>query len=140
MDGFNGTLLTLTAPARFFRLHLGPERVPRLGASARGQNDMAQGERDQLWILDVAGKRLMEAWSLPNQRAADEAAGPGNPGLRPHRAGELTSRLSDRTCARLIRRSMGNSSLRSRAGRILRLYAHQAIEREARRPARCAAV
>ena len=59
IGGFKGKQLTLTAPASFSGCTLAPGgyRVWELPLGAT--NDMNPGDRDQVWILDVNGQRLV---------------------------------------------------------------------------------
>ncbi len=75
IDGFHGKQLTLTAPASLAGCTLSPEGDMRIWDYPLGATyGMAAGERDTLWILDVAGQRLViDAPEPPGQTAATKA-------------------------------------------------------------------
>lgn len=75
LGGYQGKQLTLTAPASFAGCTLtsdGQFRIWQLPLGAT--NDMAAGERDQIWILDVSGQRLVIDTPQPTDETAPEAA------------------------------------------------------------------
>jgi len=68
LGGYQGKQLTLTAPASFDGCTLSPDgfRVWQLPLGAN--NDLTPGEADKVWILDVAGQRLViDAPQFPDQ-------------------------------------------------------------------------
>jgi hypothetical protein len=73
--GYSGKQLTLTAPATFGQCILtadGTYEVWELPLGAT--NDLTPGEIDRVWILDVAGQRLViDAPETPNETAQDSA-------------------------------------------------------------------
>ncbi len=69
VGGYQGKQLTLTAPASASGCTDGSFGVWQLPQGAT--NDLTPGEADRLWILDVAGQRLViEAAETPGQAAA----------------------------------------------------------------------
>jgi hypothetical protein len=68
VGGYHGKQLTLTAPTTLAACSVW--QLP-LGAT----NTMVPGERDQYWILDVNGQRLViDSHEVPSESAADKAA------------------------------------------------------------------
>jgi hypothetical protein len=71
MSGYQGRQLTLTAPASFDGCTLTPDGSFRVWELPLGAtNDMAPGQVDRVWILDVDGERLViDAQEQPGQAA-----------------------------------------------------------------------
>jgi hypothetical protein len=75
LGGYQGKQLTLTAPASFAGCTLSSDGQFRIwGLLLGATNDMSAGERDQIWILDVGGRRLVIDAPQPTDETAAEAA------------------------------------------------------------------
>ncbi len=71
VSGYRGKQLTLTAPSSFAGCTLTPDGGFRIWELPLGAtNDMAPGQSDRVWILDVDGERLViDAQERPGQTA-----------------------------------------------------------------------
>ena len=75
LAGYQGKQLTLTAPASFAGCTLSADGAFRIWELPLGAtNDLTAGERDQVWILNVGGQRLViDAPQTRGETAADIA-------------------------------------------------------------------
>ena len=74
MGGYQGKQLTLTAPASFAGCTLSPDGFRVWEYPLGATNVLTPGQRDQVWILDVGGERLViDAPEVPGQTAATTA-------------------------------------------------------------------
>ena len=75
VDGYQGKHLTMTAPASSAGCTLAEGQFFRVWELPLGaRNDMRPGERDEVWILDVDGQRLVLYTNYrPGHTAADQA-------------------------------------------------------------------
>jgi len=73
--GYQGKQLTLTAPASFDACTLSPEGTFQVWQLPLGGNyEMAPGQHDRVWILDVDGQRIViSAIEAPGQSPQDKA-------------------------------------------------------------------
>ncbi len=75
ISGYQGKLLTLTAPDTFTGCTLAPGTNFRVWVLPLGAtNDMSRGERQRVWILDVEGKRLVIQDSQRTDQTAEAKA------------------------------------------------------------------
>jgi hypothetical protein len=75
VSGYRGKQLTLTAPGSFDGCTLAPAGSFRIWELPLGAtNDMAPGQVDRVWILDIDGERLViDAQEVPGETAASRA-------------------------------------------------------------------
>ena len=75
LAGYQGKQLTLTAPASFTVCTLSADGAFRIWELPLGAtNDLTAGERDQVWILNVGGQRLViDTPHMPGETAQETA-------------------------------------------------------------------